>query len=236
MISFSVRSLKILNGSHLKLLAVVTMILDHIAYYLQDCVEWIKDDFCGGISYYAIFRTLGRMAFPIFAFLICEGFKYTKNRITYGINLFIFAVLSEIPWNLAHSDSLCYGKQNVYFTLFFGYIILICIDRYKNEKIRQTVFLLLILLIALFLNADYGLMGIGMILLIHILRENKLYLTIIITCILPYGWRYGLAFIPVLMYNGERGFIRGRSLKYAFYLFYPLHLLFFWILKYCIYL
>ena len=84
-----------LNGFVLKVIAIVSMIIDHVAFTFFD----------GGSTIYFVCRAIGRLAFPIFAFLLVEGFVHSKNRAKYALRLFIFAVLSEIPYNLFLSGS-----------------------------------------------------------------------------------------------------------------------------------
>lgn len=219
---------KCLSGSGLKLIAVASMLSDHLAaLYLRD-ISAMRDVWFSighrAITPYSLMRVFGRLAFPIFAFLLVEGFLHTRNRLRYGINLFVFAVLSEIPWNLVHEGTLCYQTQNVFFTLLIGYLGLCAIDHFKDIPKRQLVCLVGLLIVAVFLRADYGCGGYGFILLLYVLREQKIMQAVIGSCVLNSRWVAGLAFIPISMYNGERGFVKGAVAKYAFYLFYPLHL------------
>ena len=177
-----------------------------------------------------IMHYIGRMAFPLFAFLITEGFTHTHDRKKYGINLFIFALISEIPWNLAHTGELFYGRQNVFFTLLLGYIGLCALDHYKNDYKKMTIALASLLGVSLLLRADYTCFGFGFIILLHLLKDRRM-MAIIGCCMLPSRWIGGLAFIPILMYNGERGFAKAKWTKYAFYIFYPLHLLILYLVR-----
>lgn len=120
------------------------------------------------LSFYKIMRYIGRMAFPIFVFLLIEGFCHTHDKKKYGRNLLIFAILSEIPWNLIHSGTLLYPKQNVFFTLLLGYIGMCVIEKYPLKKIKQAVFLFGLLIASMLFQADYGVVGFGYILLIYI--------------------------------------------------------------------
>ena len=95
-----------LSGSWLKMIAMLSMTIDHMAYYYG-----IENPYL-----YELMRTIGRIAFPTFAFLLAEGFVHTKNRQKYMLSLFIFALLSEIPWFLLNHD----GSHNVLFTLLAG--------------------------------------------------------------------------------------------------------------------
>lgn len=226
---------RILSGSHLKLLAVVTMLIDHLAafwfYKLPQFHTVLFTIVHKDVTPLILMRMVGRIALPLFAFLIVEGFIHTRNRRRYGINLAVFAVLSEIPWNLVHCDRVFFPLQNVFFTLLLGYLGLCAIESFKNRKGAMAGALLGLLAVSVLLRADYGCFGYGFILLLYALREHKLLQAVIGCCVLPSRWIGGLAFIPINMYNGERGFVKGPVWKYAFYLFYPLHLLAIWWLR-----
>ena len=216
-----------MSGSILKLIACLAMLIDHMAAFLPgDFMDMKETLFTIGdkaITLRLIMHYIGRMAFPLFAFLITEGFTHTHDRKKYGINLFIFALISEIPWNLAHTGELFYGRQNVFFTLLLGYIGLCALDHYKNDYKKMTIALASLLGVSLLLRADYTCFGFGFIILLHLLKDRRM-MAIIGCCMLPSRWIGGLAFIPILMYNEERGFAKAKWTKYAFYIFYPLHL------------
>ena len=96
-----------LNGFHLKLIAVCTMFIDHMGDTLFPGVMWL--------------RCIGRVAFPIFCFLIAEGCVHTHDRKKYALRLFVFAVLSEIPFNLMTGRAVWNPyDQNVLWTLLLG--------------------------------------------------------------------------------------------------------------------
>ncbi|MCF2594921.1 hypothetical protein I6E11_14235, partial [Bacteroides caecigallinarum] len=98
-----------MSGSFLKLIAIILMCIDHIACFLYPN-EWLSNILTTignkDITVYFLMRAIGRMAFPIFSFLIVEGFIHTHNRFKYGRNLLIFALISEIPWNLVHQNTI----------------------------------------------------------------------------------------------------------------------------------
>ena len=165
-------------------------------------------------------RLVGRLAFPIFAFLIVEGFLRTRSRVRYGRNLLIFALLSELPWNLIHSGTWHYPSQNVFFTLLLGYLGLCALEYFKDDSRRLLASLLGLLVASVLMRADYGCSGYGFILLLYVLREKRILQAIIGSCVLGSRWIAGLAFIPINMYNGERGFVKGPVAKYLFYLLY----------------
>ena len=191
----------ILDGSAIKLLAILFMTIDHAACFI--C--WRHQAFITpfltigslNITVYALMRAIGRMAFPIFSFLLIEGFIHTSNRFKYGRNLFLFALLSEIPFDLARHGAIFSPGQNVFFTLFLAYLAICAIHYLKDKTLPLAVSLFSLLIISIFLNADYGCNGFGFILILYLLS----------------------------MYNVKRGFIKGKFAKYLFYIYYPLHLL-----------
>lgn len=217
-----------MSGSVLKTIACLAMLLDHIAGYMPRTFMNMNETlFMLGdhvINLHVIMRAIGRIAFPIFAFLITEGFEHTRDRKRYGLNLLAFALISEIPWNLVHSGTLFYYKQNVFFNLFLGYTGLCAIEYFKGNRKSMAISLVLLLITSYILKADFGVFGFGYILLLYLIKSQKILMAIISCCVLPSRLIGGMAFIPILMYNGERGFAKARWTKYAFYLFYPLHL------------
>ena len=108
-----------LSGSALKIIAVLSMVADHGAYYLME----------HGTLLYEVMRCFGRIAFPVFAFLIAEGFRHTRNRMKYFLQLLGFAVVSEVPWYLLNGAD---GTHNVLFTLALGVMALASFEALKN--------------------------------------------------------------------------------------------------------
>lgn len=95
------------------------MVTDHCAYYLME----------HGTLLYEVMRCLGRIAFPVFAFLIAEGFRYTQNRMKYFLQLLGFAIVSEVPWYLLNGAD---GTHNVLFTLSLGVLALAAFETLKR--------------------------------------------------------------------------------------------------------
>lgn len=108
-----------MSGSALKVIAVISMVIDHSAYYLMEHETLL----------YEVMRCFGRIAFPVFAFLIAEGFQHTRNRIKYFLQLLGFAVVSEVPWYLLNGAD---GTHNVLFTLALGVMALAAIKVLKR--------------------------------------------------------------------------------------------------------
>lgn len=221
-----------ISGSMLKLIAIITMFIDHLASYILSQISFFTNPILSfsDISIYEICRIIGRLAFPLYCFLLVEGFIHTKNRKKYGIRLLTFAFISELPWNYAHSGKLLYSSQNVMFTLFFGYLALCALKYFDKDILKQSFSLILIFFVCFISTIDYGVRGLGLIIIIYLLRDKIIPQAIIASCLL--NWKAGLAFIPIGFYNGKRGFMKGSFSKYVGYLFYPVHILILGIIKY----
>lgn len=225
---------RIFSGSVLKLIAVVAMFIDHAAFILLSDMAWATTPFSvlgKSVTVYWIARKIGRLAFPIFCFLITEGWAHTRNRKRYGLLLLVFAILSEIPFDLAASDKwFSLRSQNVYFTLLLGVLLMAVLEQAQTafQKVGCSIG---VFLIAWFLRADYGLNGVLLIGLLYILREKRIWRTLFAYPFLSGGLAAWCAFAPIELYSGERGFIKSKVCKYAFYAFYPLHMLVLVLLK-----
>ncbi len=217
-----------LSSNALKLIAVLTMITDHAA------VAFFDSD--------PLMRAVGRLAFPIFAFLIAEGARRTSSPVKYCFRLFLFALISEIPFDLAfHGAVLEFSAQNVYFTLLLGLIssLILRFLQKHNLSVLAVVSTPALSLAAAFIGSDYGAMGVVVITLMYVFSESApssrlagYALTGALTSVvyefpaqlyfIPNQLFAAAACIPMFFYNGKRG---RRVNKYAFYLIYPLHLL-----------
>ena len=223
---------KILSGSVLKCIALFTMIVDHVGLHLlRNSGIVLLYTSAGPLELFTLMRKVGRLAFPIYCFLLVEGFLHTHDRRKYGLNLLAFALISEIPWNLEHTGALYCPSQNVFFTLFLGYAGMCCIEELKERPLEQLISLIALVLVAMNLKADYGTGGFAFILVMYLLREQKILQAIVGTCIESGGWAAGLAFIPINLYNGQRGFIQGKVMKYLFYAAYPVHIMIIYLIK-----
>lgn len=214
---------RVLSGSALKVLATTAMLADHTAARLFALLgePWL--------SWTAGWRLFGRLAFPIFSFLLVEGFVHTHDRRRYGIRLLIFALISEVPFDLSRSlTPIDPTYQNVFITLFLGYLGLCAFEGLVDQPALRIVCVLALFVLALAAKCDYGGSGYAMILMLFVLRQEPLASAILGCCLTASGWHAGLAFIPINFYNGTRGFIQGSVLKYLFYVIYPAHLLILW--------
>lgn len=227
-LSFLPSKCHILSGSALKMIAMITMLIDHtgMAILSQLPQAQIPLFYFGdyAMSLYRLSRDIGRVAFPIFCFLLIEGFRHTHNRFLYGRNLLLFALVSEIPWNIIHTNTLYYEKQNIFFTLFLGYLAFCAMEYFQKAPSLQFLCITTLLGISILLQADYGWRGFIFLLIMYVLQNEKTAQAVIGSCWLYYEWKACFAFLSINMYNGRRGFIKGKGAKYFFYAFYPLHL------------
>ena len=122
----------------------------------------------------------------------------------------------------------------MFFTLLFGFLGLCVLEWAEKhpEDWRRCAFALLALLgVTVVFGADYGCSGYGFILMLYLLRSMPLPQAVVGSCFLSSRWQAGLAFIPINLYNGQRGFIRGKALQWLFYAIYPLHMLILYFIK-----
>ncbi len=235
-----------ISGSTLKIIAIIAMLIDHIGAVVV--LGFLQHAWYGKrlVTLYYVMRLLiGRIAFPIFCFLLVEGFAHTRNVKKYALRLLGFALISELPFNLAFEGKLFAPQyQNVFFTLFIGLLVMIGY-RAVTEKLAADKWMKLILYAALLgagvgvaflLKTDYDAIGVFCIMALYIFRRNKTAQIMagcagfLASCFFTGGSEMTapLAFIPIGFYNGKRGL----KMKYFFYLFYPVHLLVLYFIAY----
>jgi hypothetical protein len=236
---FHVDQIKGLTGSTLKIIAVISMLIDHTFYAIFDKVYIGKrlpmpglyfQDGCLNYEHwiFALERlmrsTIGRIAFPIFCFLLVQGFIHTSSKSKYKLRLLAFALLSEIPFNLAFRDRLALGTSNVFFTLLLGFLSLEMIQKDWHPVFRGLA-VAGVALLANTLGCDYGASGVLLIVMLYFAKDDKVMTVLVglfaILALPAISVMSILAYIPIYFYNGERGL----TLKYVFYAFYPVHLL-----------
>ena len=226
LISYPLKMFPLLSGSALKIIAVLSMVADHCAYYLLDGDTWA----------YEVMRCFGRIAFPVFAFLVAEGFAHTHNRIRYFLSLLLFAFISEVPWHLLNGVD---GTHNVMFTLALGVAALAAFERLREHRVLCCCSMLLMAWLAAWSGTDYEWRGVLMITVFYLLGIVKnasvtLRRMLQLLFAFPIMMHYGitgalLASAVIFLYDGTRGFIHGNVAKYGFYVFYPAHLFLIWL-------
>lgn len=221
-----------LTGSQLKLLALLFMTADHVGLTL------VEQGILGGAAgtdspwWYVdlVLRGIGRLAFPIFVFLLTEGAYYTRHEREYGFRLLIFALVSEVPFDLAVFGTWFHpGCQNVMFTLLIAYLSILGIKRNLRHPILRVLCAAAGCGAAALLRTDYGALGVLMAVVLYWFRGSLLQTAagVVAAAVDSISWAgiSALAFIPIHFYNGKRGYFPGT---YFFYVYYPAHLLVFW--------
>ena len=213
-----------LSGNQLKLIAMLAMLADHVGLILFPQMTAL--------------RMVGRLAFPIFAYMIAEGCRYTRNRSLYlaqmsalGAGCQIVAAFFGDGWHL-----------NVLITFSMAILTVFAIDGFLKKKNAVSLILMTLAIAGVAFvelvapvwfakqgfHPDYGVLGLMLPVLVYFAREKwgKLFFTALI--LVAMAWSSGgiqwwsLLTLPLLFfYSGQRGRLK---MKYAFYVFYPLHL------------
>lgn len=236
-----------ITSNQLKLLACIFMLCDHVGLVLMNN-NWIM-------------RAVGRLAFPIFAFLLVEGYRHTSDIRKYFIRLFLFALISEVPFDLASTGQVFdLQKQNIFFTLAAGLVVLYLGKVAKWNQMGAVIGIVVIMVVSEALHFDYGMAGILLIVLIYYSTkdgtvEHAFRNAGLVTGHYPFGWKLrqnmGFAIVSAVLYflfYGIRQLYvvlailpislyngeygrKNKVLKYTFYVFYPAHLLILYLLS-----
>lgn len=228
------------SGTALKTIACITMLVDHIG---ASCIEaglllpeLETGEVSGGawnqISLYQLDRVLrftGRLAFPIFCFLLVEGFVHTHDVKKYVRRLFLFALISEVPFDLAFFRTpFALDHQNVYWTLALGVLAMAGLKRFEKENglpgWQGLVWAGGCAALALAACTDYNASGVIIICALYLTRTNRKWQCLAGALLFMFELTAPLAFVLVWFYNGQRGACSPLQKK-AFYWFYPVHLL-----------
>lgn len=223
-----------LTGNKLKLIAILSMTLDHVicVLYPNYPTDW----------WIIALHILGRVAAPIFWFMVSEGYHYTRNLKKYLLRLFVFAVIGHFAYNFAFGipfipfKTSYFNQTSVIWPLFLGVLGLVVVNSEEFKQWQKT--LLVFLLVALAFPSDWSSPAFLVILYMGQNRDNfKKQMCMMLLWIAVYSAVYaifinplygiiqmGVALtIPLLKnYNGQRGSFKG--MKYFFYIYYPFHL------------
>lgn len=262
---------KCLTSYHLKVIAIISMLIDHFAYIPFASVLSASYSVVDGTSTYTglkqelllwaaehesilwtisdIMHWIGRLAFPLFCFLLVQGFIHTRSKAKYAFRLAIFALISEVPYDMAFSGCiLSLRNNNVFFTLLTGLLMIWGISEVKQwidncssfknkesvKKILGIGVVLVFAVVASFLvtfvfDSSYGASGVITVLIIYLMQRHPalaLVLSTFVLVVLNFSFVQLFALpsaLLVAMYNQKRG----KPIKYFFYVFYPAHLLVF---------
>ena len=218
------------------------MLIDHVGVVLTN----IYPDY---VHVFIIFRAVGRLAWPIFAYLLAEGFRHTKAHDKFMMRLLAFAFISQIPYALAFGNTISFtANTNIFYTLFLGGMAIFLYERYKARYNGQTMAVIAAILptatMAEVLTADYGGLGVCFIFVVYLVKPKIARLIAVgafalsqfIPLVMAYSLGivfpteyllmipFALATIPLIaLHNGKRGYNWALS-KWLFYWFYPAHL------------
>lgn len=215
-----------MNVLILKSVALATMIIDHYGAIFQSGEN--------------IYRIIGRIAFPVYCFLLVEGFFHTSDVKKYGKRLLLFAIVSEIPFDLAFYGKVGFVHQNIFFTLFIGLAAIYFIDNKEGKyNFNKSLVIAVAGILAMVFSVDYNIMGVIYILSFYFTRsfprkKQMLYMAgiMLFTNLMSSPLQqFSLLALPfIYFYNGEQG-LKNKFLQIMFYAAYPLHLLLFYFLK-----
>lgn len=226
-----------MNRNVLKIIAFVSMIVDHIGAVFFPNIIW--------------FRVVGRIAMPIFAFFVAEGYFYTRNKVRYVLTLLGFMLIAWLPF--------CFGlglplyKINILGVFLISLLGMFLVDKLKNETRSKVLYVSLLILYFVCVFAidilgliPEGVFGVPIPIVFYAFRDKKILkmvlagvLLVVISLLVVldnarvglenyYQFASLLAIIPICLYSGSKGKLR---LKYLFYIGYPAHLGVLWILK-----
>ncbi len=216
---------KCLTGAALKNIALICMLLDHfnksVMYVLLQREGYPLLSMAS-----KILHILGRLAFPIFCFLLVQGFFHTRSRKKYMLNMVLFAFVSEIPYNLFFwGEPFCLGVQNIFFALALALGVMWAIDKIRKKTKLWAVLGVVIVgvacAVAEIMHFDYGYIGILCPLAFYIFSKTP-FIASIVSYMVVFNRIYCLpSFLITNLYNGQRG----KQNKWFNYWFYPIHLL-----------
>ena len=224
--------IRILDGTMLKIIAMVSMVFDHVGDMFFPDTDWM--------------RMVGRIAMPIFAFCITEGYIHTRNKNKYLMRMGIFALVSEVPFDLAFDGKVGLSHQNIMLSFFLAILALMLFDLIRGSKdeikgrysawrtMLGVLAVIAMAVLAFLVKADYTMFAVASVFLFYAFKDTNHFVRPIpgvaflaLTRTVGYYCTTGLSIIPLLLYNGKKG----KGLKWLFYAFYPGHLLLLYVLK-----
>ena len=205
------------SGNALKGIAMVTMAIDHIGLVLFPQQMWM--------------RIIGRLAFPIFAYLIAEGCRYTGNKLRHFLEIFVLGIVCQIGYAVVSPD-LYFG---VLLTFSLSILLIYAVQKAESNIAYIPVAVLGVVLAWILceklpgVSFDYGFAGVMLPVLVSLPKKQPWKLVaaavgMVLVCLnlQDVQWWSLLALVPLALYSGQRG---RKGFKYGFYIFYPVHLL-----------
>ena len=228
-----------ISSAGLHILAMAIMLCDHLGMVLFPQAAWM--------------RSVGRLAFPIFAFLLVEGFCHTKDFTKYAGRMFVCALIAEVPFDLMTSGRLVdFSHQNVLWTFLIAQVLMSVAEQYRSHPGKRSQAMLVIWIVLVFflgeaLATDYGGAGVLMVLVFYFFRERTpVSLVMQFACLfilnaffvpsafisafgyeIPQQTLAMLALPLIWLYRGRQGY-HSQGFRYFCYAFYPCHVLILW--------
>lgn len=210
-----------LSQETLKLIACITMLIDHIGAAFIPDID---------------FRIVGRLSFPIYCFLLAEGIHHTKNPFRYGLRLLLSLLLSELPFDILFYGHVTFAHQSVMVTLFMAYLLL-CLLQRVSSPVSKVLLCLGLSLAAELLSSDYGGIGVLMVVLFALTRDIPFAAAVRLVGLLLLNWMLPsavlgnfpiqlfatAALLPIEFYSGKKA-THSKIVQWSFYAFYPVHL------------
>lgn len=191
----------------LKLIAIIAMTIDHIGYFLLPSVTWL--------------RIIGRIAFPLFAFLCAESFRYTKDKKSYVLRLIVLGALYTIAQFILVNRT----TSDVFLTLGLGFLVLWSMER--NKPLLTALFFVF----GIIIQVDYSWYGLCMIPMMYYLKDKRIWMLVVMIIMniififigdsSPTQIFSTISLVFIGCYNDELGY---KGMKWLFYLYYPLHI------------
>lgn len=220
----------------LKIIACITMLIDHFGAAIVPVLP-----IPNMVDIYYACRIIGRMAFPIYCFLLVEGMHHTRNAGKYILRLCIGMLIAELPFDMLFEGHFCWASQSVMVTLTLGAVMLFLMGKTEN-KVLQAVIAVPFAALAELACCDYGGWGIAMIAMFAIIEQLPFRIMLLgaLSVLMPSAKvAFGsmnisvqmfsiLGMLPIYFYSGEK-LTDSKAIQWAFYLFYPLHILILWL-------
>lgn len=237
-----------LSQEALKIIACITMLIDHIGYEIISPLyrSVARPELASQLRVlYYLLRSVGRIAFPIYAFMLAEGFRKTRDRKKYGIRLLIGALIAEIPYDLMVNGGISGKSQSVMVTLLLGFFALLAMEQCKSVT-WKPIAVLPFAYLAEVTHASYGWVGIATVVLFELSRYtgsvnmirffgllvlfhlNGGFLVQLGNFIIPLQVLGALSVVFIAAYDGRK-LTNNKWVQWGFYLFYPAHMLVLWL-------
>ena len=231
------RNIGFLPQEVLKLIACITMLIDHFGHAI---VPYLRVPYM--VELYYTCRIIGRIAFPLYCFLLVEGMHHTRNPYKYILRLAIGILLAELPFDLLFEGGWSWAYQSVMVTLTLGALMLLCMQKVPNKWVK-AVLVIPFAILAELLMTDYGGWGIVLIAVFALFDRFPLQFVgvLLVSYLMPSAGItvFGVylscelaaifAMLPIGLYSGTK-LTHSKAIQWGFYLFYPVHLLILWLI------